>query len=77
VIKEPDVRRKVIEQAYKALKMRGVAYFQIYEGDVSSRPCKTTKGFQMNCRASSYIREFHDVFHGCVNQYSNILVMRK
>jgi len=77
VIKEAKIRHTVIEQAYKALKLGGVAYFQIYEGDRSQRQGKTSKGYQLNWWTSSYVSEITKVFHGLCNEYANTLVVRK
>lgn len=73
VIKESDARRLVIRQAADAIGLNGTAYFLIYEGDASGQGKATTKGWQENRKAESYIEEIRASF-GSVERRGNMLV---
>ena len=62
VIQEPDARELVIRQAADALKEDGTAYFYIYEGNGSGQGRATTKGWQENRKAASYMDEISQHF---------------
>lgn len=62
VIQEPNARELVIRQAADALKEDGTAYFYIYEGNGSGQGRATTKGWQENRKAASYMDEISQHF---------------
>jgi hypothetical protein len=62
VIKEPEARLDVIQQAFDNLKPGGKAYFDIYEGSKSGVGKETTKGWQNNMKAADFQEEIAAVF---------------
>jgi len=72
VIPTKASRRRVIEQAADAIGPTGIAYFQIYEGDQSGRGGPTSRGWQENRRAHSYLPEIKTVFRSA-EQRGNVI----
>ena len=62
VIKDASSRDLVIRQAANAIGNSGKAYFLIYEGDSTGIGKATTKGFQNNRKAESYLIEIQKRF---------------
>ena len=62
VIKEPENRLRVINQAYDALKPGGTAYIKVYAGDLSGIGKPTSSGWQENRKISTYLEEVRSVF---------------
>lgn len=73
VIAERSVRDNVILQAARALDPKGVAYFQIYEGDRLGDGRQTSKGYQNNKKTSDYVDEVRRHF-GDVRTSGNVIV---
>jgi hypothetical protein len=79
VIKEPELRDRVIRQAADAVAWHGTAYFLIYAGDKTgvSRVTIACKGeasvWQENRRAETYIAEIAKHF-GVVSRSKNLLI---
>jgi len=63
VIKEPENRLRVLQQAEDALKPGGKLYIQVYEGDASG-VARATGGnkFQLNQKLKDYLPEVQKVF---------------
>jgi hypothetical protein len=76
VIPEFEARLGVIQQAYDNLQPGGKAYFSIYEGDKSGKGAATSKGYQRNAPANSYIDEISNVFPD-IKRHGNILIGTK
>ena len=75
VIQEQLSRDLTIAQAADALKPDGTAYFLIYEGDKSSFSRETTKGWQENRPAESYMAEIGMHF-GDVSRSGNLIIAK-
>jgi hypothetical protein len=75
VIREDAIRAEVIHQAARAVKSDGVAYFQVYEGDGTDIGKQTSKGWQNNAKANSYMKEVQEYF-GDVSKTGNIIEAR-
>ena len=75
VIREPNNRARVIQQAANAIGADGVAYFQIYEGDGTGQGRETSKGWQENRKTADYESEIRAVF-GEVKRRGNIIEAR-
>jgi hypothetical protein len=73
VIKEPEARQKVIQQAAAAIKPGGTAYFQIYEGAGHGQGGQTKAGWQNHRRTADYLAEIQQVF-GSVVRKGNVLI---
>lgn len=73
VIQESASREQVILNAADAIKPDGTAYFLIYEGDSSGNSKATSKGWQENRTAKSYIPEIKKYF-ASVTSRGNLLV---
>lgn len=77
VIAERDIRISLIQQAYDLLKPKGVAYFQIYEGNRSGVGCETKKDcWQNNLLCKEYIMEI-ELYFKVEKITSNIIICRK
>jgi hypothetical protein len=57
VIREADARAHVVALAADAVGTRGVAYFQVYEGDGTGAGRRTARGWQENRPLASYLDE--------------------
>lgn len=83
VIKEPEVRIRVIKQAYAALKSgpENYAYFKMYEGDGSGEGRVTgvgeDKSWQTNMKTSAYMHEIHMIFPDVRIRASDKLIIAK
>jgi len=65
VIREPEMRREVVETAAELVKPGGTVYFAVYEGDRSGKGRVTSKGsWQENRRLRTYLDEIRAVFPG-------------
>lgn len=64
VIKEPAVRRDVLEDIKTMVEPGGQVFITVWEGDSSSRGRRTTKGWQCNRPAKNYMREIRRVYPG-------------
>jgi SAM-dependent methyltransferase len=62
VIREPEARASVIQQALDALRPGGKAYFSVYEGNRSGAGAETPKGWQENRKALEYLDEIKKHF---------------
>jgi hypothetical protein len=62
VIKEPEIRSAVIQQALDALRPGGKAYFSVYEGNRSGVGGLSTDGWQENRKALEYLDEIKKHF---------------
>jgi len=75
VIKESEMRLKVIKQASNAVGCKGVAYFLIYEGDKTGRGRNTKKGWQEHRKAEDYISEIATEF-GVIERKGNLIIAK-
>jgi hypothetical protein len=64
VVKEPAVRRAILEDIRDLVESAGSVFIVVYEGDRSSRGRKTSKGWQANRPTRNYLREVRKVFPG-------------
>lgn len=62
VIKEPNVRRSVLENIKKLLKPSGTVYITVYEGSGKGNEGPTKSGYQMNRKTEGYLDEIREVF---------------
>jgi hypothetical protein len=62
VIKEPKIRKKVLLEIKRLVKINGFIYTSVYEGDESSKGRKTSKGWQSHRPTKNYLREIKKVF---------------
>ena len=62
VIKEPEVRRNVLENIKKLLKPGANLYITVYEGSKDSVEGPTTRGYQLNRMTADYLDEIQEVF---------------
>ncbi len=77
VIKEPEIRQKVIHQAFNALKPGGTSYFLIYEGNRTGEGKDTGKGrWQNNMSAVHYMPEISH-FYRHVTKKGNLIIAKK
>ena len=64
VIKEPSVRREILEDIKTMVKPGGDVFITVYEGDRMSRGRRTTRGWQSNRPIQNYMREIRKVYPG-------------
>jgi hypothetical protein len=62
VIRSKADRAKTIQRAANAVGSKGVAYFQVHEGDRSGVGRVTTKGWQEHRKLATYTPEIEKVF---------------
>lgn len=62
VIKEPEVRKNVLENIKKLVKPSGTIYLTVYEGTGKGDEGPTKSGYQLNRKTSDYIEEIQEVF---------------
>lgn len=62
VIKEPEVRKNVLENIKKLVKPTGVVYITVYEGTGKGNEGPTKSGYQMNRKTADYLSEIQEVF---------------
>lgn len=74
VIREPEVRRRVIQLAADAVGQRGVAFFCVHR-DATRRAGPTPCGWQEQRRLATYIPEVEAVFEK-VGAYRGMIVAR-
>jgi hypothetical protein len=77
VIKEPNIRLRVIKQAYSALKdgPEHYAYFKIFEGTGDGKGQPTADGWQTNMKTAQYVSEIHTVFPNVTIRASDKLII--
>lgn len=76
VVKEKGSRRRIIAQAADAIRDDGTAYFHIHQGSGTGVGKATTKGWQENRKAESYIKEIKEVFP-VVRREGKLLIAEK
>lgn len=62
VIKEPGVRRNVLENIKKLVKPSGTVYITVYEGSGRGNEGPTKAGYQLNRKTADYLEEIQEVF---------------
>ena len=62
VIKEPEVRRNVLENIRRLIKPEGVVYITVYEGSGRGNEGPTKSGYQLNRKTADYLAEIQEVF---------------
>ena len=62
VIKEPEVRKNVLENISKIVKPGGKVYITVYEGSGKGDEGPTKAGYQLNRRTADYLDEIKEVF---------------
>jgi hypothetical protein len=62
VIQEEANQMQTLEQAYNALKVGGVAYISVYEGNKTGQGKQTSKGWQNNKSLNEYVPLVRKVF---------------
>lgn len=62
VIEEEANQRRVVQQAYNAIKSGKEAHFTVYEGDRTGTGKITSKGFQHNKKTAEYLPLIESVF---------------
>jgi hypothetical protein len=62
VIKEPEIRQGVLQDAYNALKAGGQVYVSVYQGNETGIPAVSSKGWQENRKLASYLGEVKRIF---------------
>lgn len=62
VIKEPEVRRNVLENIRRLVKPEGVVYITVYEGSGKGNEGPTKSGYQLNRKTADYLAEIQEVF---------------
>jgi hypothetical protein len=62
VIEEEANQRRVVQQAYNAVKSGNEAHFTVYEGDRTGVGRTTAKGFQHNKKTAEYLPLIESVF---------------
>jgi len=76
VIREPSARAFVLAQAFDAVRPGGTAFMLIYEGNRSGQGTQTSKGWQENRKADSYLPEIARVFPH-VERRGSLIISRK
>lgn len=62
VIKEPEVRKNVLENISKIVKPSGKVYITVYEGSGKGDEGPTKSGYQLNRKTADYLEEIQQVF---------------
>ena len=62
VIKEPEVRKNVLENISKIVKPGGKVYITVYEGSGKGDEGPTKAGYQLNRKTADYLEEIQQVF---------------
>lgn len=62
VIKEPSVRKAVLENISKITKSGAPIYITVYEGRGDAKAGQTKSGYQLNRKTKDYIEEIQEVF---------------
>lgn len=68
VIKEPEVRRNVLENIRKVVKPEGVVYITVYEGSGRGDEGPTKSGYQLNRKTADYLAEVQEVFPDAIRK---------
>ena len=68
VIKEPEVRRNVLENIRRVVKPDGVVYITVYEGSGKGNEGPTKSGYQLNRRTADYLEEIKEVFPDAIRK---------
>lgn len=68
VIKEPEVRRNVLENIKKIVKPTGTVYITVYEGSGKGDEGPTSKGYQLRRKTEDYLQEIREVFPDAVRK---------
>jgi hypothetical protein len=76
VIRADSDRERVIAQAADAVRDDGAVYFQIYVGNGSGVPARSSRGWQENRALSTYVQEIEDHFR-TVELLRNVIVARE
>ena len=79
VIKEPEARKQLIEQAYAVTKPNSKSYYQIFEGNKSGVGKQTgPEQWQNNLKTEEYVPEIESVFGvGNVKRRGNYIIATK
>jgi hypothetical protein len=64
VVKEPTVRRAILEDIRMLTSPGGSVFITVHEGNRTSRGRKTKRGWQANRPTRNYLREIRKVFPG-------------
>lgn len=62
VIKEPEVRKNVLQNIARIVKPGGKIYITVYEGTGKGDEKSTSAGYQLNRKTSDYLDEIQEVF---------------
>lgn len=62
VIKEPEVRKNVLQNISKLTKDGGKVYITVYEGSGKGNEGATKSGYQLNRKTADYLAEIQEVF---------------
>lgn len=62
VIKEPEVRRNVLENMKELVKPMGNIYITVYEGSRDGNEHPTKSGYQLNRKTEDYLEEIREIF---------------
>jgi hypothetical protein len=62
VVKEPQIRREILEDVKRLTQPGAPVFITCHEGNRTSRGRKTTKGWQCNRPTKNYLREVRQVF---------------
>lgn len=68
VIKEPEVRRNVLENIRRVVKPEGVVYITVYEGSGKGNEGPTKSGYQLNRKTADYLDEIKEVFPDAIRK---------
>lgn len=68
VIKEPEVRKNVLENIKKIVKPTGTVYITVYEGSGKGNEGPTKSGYQLNRKTADYLQEIQEVFPDAVRK---------
>lgn len=68
VIKEPEVRRNVLENIRRVVKPEGVVYITVYEGSGRGNEGPTKSGYQLNRKTADYLDEIKEVFPDAIRK---------
>lgn len=76
VVKEKDIRIRILNQAFAVVDAEGTVYIKVYEGDRSGQGKETTKGWQNNQHTSFYLTEVSKIFPTAYIQYGLIIAKK-
>ena len=76
VIKEDEIIEKIIHEIlYRYAGPQTIVFFQVYEGDKSGKGKVTTKGYQRNQSAQTYMKYFKKVYGGKVTRKGRFFII--